>query len=162
MSIDDSESVTNGRTSDGPLDGSASASGPQSADADSPADSPADTKRGWRLGTDGELYRHLAGYDRAPMVAELARWIDNGPTAEAINRLADSAPHKWAASVKVMANIAGFAERSETIGITAIVDMSDSQLATALKAKLAALGMTDASRLIEHDPVTTLVPDKHE
>lgn len=85
-----------------------------------------------------ELRGRLRQYDRAPFLDLLSHWLENAPSADAIDKLATRSPDKYISALTQLARIAGFTEKSEaTVDINVhISQMSDSQLEDYIRANM--------------------------
>jgi hypothetical protein len=85
-----------------------------------------------------ELRGRLRQYDRAPFLDLLSHWLENAPSADAIEKLATRSPDKYISALTQLARIAGFTEKSEaTVDINVhISQMSDSQLEDYIRANM--------------------------
>lgn len=92
------------------------------------------------------LRARLRQYDRTPFLTLLQQFVEQGPSDEAIQRMAEKWPEKWVQALVQLGRLAGFTEKTEaTINVNvAISQMSDSQLADELRREMAELGIIDA------------------
>lgn len=93
-----------------------------------------------------DLRTRLRQYDRTPFLSLLQQFITQGPTDEAIARMAEKWPEKWVMALVQLAKIGGFTEKTESnVNINvSIGQMSDSQLEADIKRELAELNIIDA------------------
>ncbi len=66
-----------------------------------------------------------------PFVRQLDKLLSAAPSQETLSEFAETKPNDWASMVKTMANLSGYADRTEVkLGgvIAQISDMSDAQL----------------------------------
>lgn len=92
------------------------------------------------------LRARLRQYDRTPFLTLLQQFVEQGPSDEAIARMAEKWPEKWVQALVQLGRLAGFTEKTEaTINVNvAIGQMSDSQLEDELRREMAQLGIIDA------------------
>lgn len=112
-----------------------------------------------------DVRSRLRMYDRTPFLTVLQQFIQQGPTDEAIQKMAEKWPEKWVAATVQLARIAGFTEKTEsTLNVNvSIGNMSDSQLEDDLNRELAELGIIDADfEQVEHANASGLAPAQRE
>jgi hypothetical protein len=93
------------------------------------------------------LARALRRYDRAPFLDLLQAWLENGPDIADVKLFAAKYPDRWAQTARQLAQMAGYAERTEIEhNITLNVrSMSDSQLEDQLRKELELVANPPAS-----------------
>jgi hypothetical protein len=93
-----------------------------------------------------DLRIRLRQYDRTPFLSLLQQFIENGPTDDAIAKMAEKYPEKWVTALVQMGRMSGFTEKTEaTVNVNvSIGQMSDSQLEDEVRREIADLGILDA------------------
>jgi hypothetical protein len=79
--------------------------------------------------------KQLQRYSRQPFIDLLHHWLMQHPSPEAIAAMAELEPHRYAASLRTIASLAGYTEKTEiehNININ-VREMSDSQLEDELR-----------------------------
>lgn len=76
----------------------------------------------------------LRDMSRDPFLVVLSEAMLNGPTGNDFKRMASEAPHRWAQTVKILANLGGFSDRRELRSdiYTHMSSLTDSQLEEAI------------------------------
>ena len=68
---------------------------------------------------------------REPFTKELARWFNAAPSSAAIRRMAEKRPDRWVQAIAVLARLAGYNDRTESVSLSLfanIKNMSDAEL----------------------------------
>ncbi len=82
---------------------------------------------------------------REPFTQELARWFNAAPSSAAFRRMAEKRPDRWVQAIAVLARLAGYNDRTESVSLSLfanIKNMSDAELEAelaSLQQQLAAL-----------------------
>ena len=92
-----------------------------------------------------ELREHLNSLHRGPFRELLARFLECGPSEEAITEQAEKHPDRWAQSLAIVARLGGFNEKLEVEGTLThkVADMSDLELKIRIEALASQLGNSE-------------------
>lgn len=76
------------------------------------------------------IQANLAAYSRQPFLETLARFMQCAPTKEAITTFANKSPDKWAAAVRTLGQLYGYADKIDITNnvFVNIHSMSDAEL----------------------------------